>query len=55
MPSTEVNGHTNGAQIVKVNSKGQLDIADGKAEMKKSVGLFSGTALITGTMIGNSN
>jgi hypothetical protein len=54
MALKEKNGHANGVMIVKSNSQGQLNLTDGKTEMKKSVGLFSGTALIVGTMIGKT-
>ncbi|XP_060593089.1 b(0,+)-type amino acid transporter 1-like [Ruditapes philippinarum] len=53
MSQKEKNGHANGVMVVKSNSNGQLNLTDGKTEMKKSVGLFSGTALIVGTMIGS--
>ncbi|XP_045193258.2 b(0,+)-type amino acid transporter 1-like isoform X2 [Mercenaria mercenaria] len=53
MSSLEKNGNVNGEAKGLYSSNGQLDSTDGKAEMKKSVGLFSGTALIVGTMIGS--
>lgn len=53
MPAKEANGHVIGKTTVVDGSCGQLDKVTGGTEMEKSVGLFSGTTLIVGTMIGS--
>lgn len=57
MPNLEQNDHRQGfgngdITLVTVGDK-PVEIDTGKTEMKRSVGLLSGTALIVGTMIGS--